>query len=87
MKAIDEEPYSHPHPEDGDSFDVKVLRVLLQNGVSIEVARYASTQVTSPHNHSRYDYISVTGLLIEKPGILTDQQGWMLRCCPSYSGR
>lgn len=76
MKDIDEEPSSHPHLVDGDSFDVRVLRVLLQNGVSMEVARDALTQVTSPHHHSRYDYISIAGLLIEKPGILTDQLGW-----------
>jgi hypothetical protein len=76
MKDIEEKPYSHPNPADGDSFDIKILRVLLQNGVSAEAAQDALTQVTSPHNHTRHDYILITGLLIEEPGILIEQQGW-----------
>jgi hypothetical protein len=75
MKDI-ETYYSHPHPVDGDSFDIKIVRVLLQNGVSTKAARDALTQVTSPFDHNRPDYISITRLLIEKPGILTEQQGW-----------
>jgi hypothetical protein len=75
MKDIYERPYRLWGVNDVSS-DIKMLRVLLQNGVSMEAARDALTQVTSPHNHNRRDYISIAALLIEKPGILVDQQGW-----------